>query len=404
MALFSLLLAVIALSPAFKSQDLTNRGLQLAEWTALKDFVEECRQEIAAGLESQACLKAVNAKIPPPPYMDSSVLGNTRRGIVLEQPSLNDTQEASTGVLAPPSLGRGVVSFLFLLTICGLLLFSIERDHSGLRQLSTRDKFETGLNDEDWEHPSEIMTDHTMIEPVVRHPPGGFEGHLRERVVRIHPIYRHSSLDEAIHAADLDEIRLRLRNGEDVNRHWPYLIFSLAISPDTADLAQRIEVARLCLDFGADVNASKGWNGQTALLIAIRFGNVAVARLLIANGATVNFAPTDTLLTALHGCVRLAASGSSSSALEIMEILCRHGADVNRVDRFNETPLQKLLIEASNARYDGGIVERLVPIAQCLIDYDANMPVTLRDRFVVGNPLYGPVQAAFQKGPPFRIE
>ena len=137
---------------------------------------------------------------------------------------------------------------------------------------------------------------------------------------------------------------MRLRNGEDVNEHWPYLIYRLATTPQSTKTAKRLEIARLCLDFGADINARKAWNGQSALNIAIHFGNVDVAKLLIANGATTWSLSSDTNLTALHHCVRLAATGLSRDAQSIMTMLFDYWAKANQADRLGETPLHKLLL------------------------------------------------------------
>lgn len=397
LAILGLLLAVVALSPAFKSQVMTERALQLAEWTALKDFIEECREEVAAGLESQACLRALNAKIPPPPYVESNVLGRIRRTVLEDESVFNDIKSTSAELVALTGVFRTAIILVLITGVCVLLFLSFRKASAEFTRRSKARKAKAEWYDDLSESSSEFMVDHVLIEPTVRYPPSTPEDHLRQRRIRNHPIYRHATLDAAIHAADLNEIRLRFYNGEDVNQHWPYLIYRLAMSPKAVDLAKRIEVARLCLDFGADIDVLKGWNGQSALLIAIHFGNVAVAKLLIANGANVEFAPADSHLTALHRCVRLAATGSSPEALEIMDMLCRRGADVNRVDRHNETPMQKLLIEAWYGRHDDATVDKLLPIAMCLVAHNAHLTTTLKDSFVVGNPLYELVEAAVLK-------
>jgi hypothetical protein len=217
-----------------------------------------------------------------------------------------------------------------------------------------------------------------------------FDTHL----ARTHPIYQHANLEEAIHHQDMTEIKLRLTNGEDVNQHWPYLIYKLAISPPSVETPKHLEIARLCLDFGADVNALKGWNGQSALMIAIHFGNLDVAKLLIVNGAMVSYSPPDSNLTALHRCVRLAVTGSATDALEIMELLFQFGANPNQADRAGETPLHKLLIDAWLKRDNLGCMQKLAPVALSLVEHGAYVPKTLKERYMVGNPVWRAVQDA----------
>ena len=94
-------------------------------------------------------------------------------------------------------------------------------------------------------------------------------------------------------------------------------------------------------------------------MIAIHFGNVNVARLLIVNGAMTCYASPDSNLTALHRCVRLAVTGSAVDALEVMHLLFKHGAKANQSNSLNETPLHNLLIDAWLARHDEQCVEKL---------------------------------------------
>ncbi|KAL6711916.1 hypothetical protein ACN47E_002959 [Coniothyrium glycines] len=395
-AFLGLLFTVVALSPAFRSQNMTERALQLAEWTALKDFIEECREEIAAGLDSQACLRAMKAKIPPPPHVKTGILDRSHREMPRRVPHLNSTSQTLSNQNLESGSIYGLIIVAIFFATCILLSLYLGRFRASRLQHSTnRQNGEETYS----KHPAssadlDVEPATTTTTATIRYPPSEHESSFRRRLVRTHPIYHYTTLDEAIHAADLSEIRMRLCNGEDVNEHWPYLIYRLAISPKAADMAKRIEVARLCLDFGADVNALKGWNGQTALLIAIHFGNVPVAKLLIANGAMVGYSPVDSHLTALHRCVRLAATGSSTDALEIMEMLCQHGADPNQVDRLNETPLHKLLIDAWYARHDEATFDKLFPVALCLIEHGADTPTSIKDKFTVGNPLLELVQAA----------
>ena len=394
-AFLSVLFTIIALSPTFKSQFLSEKQLKLAQWTALKDYIEECREEVAAGIQTQACLKAINIKLPPPPYTKPGTLD--RREFLSIEVVHNNTGKGPGAWQQPVGFSSIIkqCSILGGFTLLALLAWGLMRSYIRIvRESSPRDKV-----NEEWRLLPQMQTvrEGDSLTTTIRHPPATTDSTLRRRIVRTHPIYRHANLEEAIHHEDMAEIRLRLRNGEDVNRHWPYLIYKLAISPPSINTPKHLAIAQLCLDFGADVNALKGWNGQSALMIAIHFGNVQVAKLLIANGALVTYSPPDSNLTALHRCVRLAVTGSASDALEIMELLFDYGAEANQTDRAGETALHKLLIDAWLKRDIAGCIQKLTPIALCLIDHGAHMPTTLKDKYMENNPLWTLVAAAFSK-------
>jgi len=315
-----------------------------------------------------------------------------------------------------------LVFLIIVLTACVFLFLSFEASRSRVlrrHSYSPSQKEDTdtplGLN-------SSQSEEDVTTTSIIRHPPSTPDG-IRRRPIRSHPIYRHANLDEAIHKEDLLEIRARLQNGEDANQHWPYLIYRLATSPSAAsarsaavfvtqqETSHRLEIARLCLDFGADVNALKGFNGQSALMIAIHFGNVDVAKLLIVNGATVCYSPPDSGLTALHRCVRLAVTGSATDALEMMKMLFMYGADANQTDRVGETPLYKLLFDAWFARDDEDTIDRLYPIALCLLENGARVPSMMKEKYILGNPLWDVVHTTIwgtewpeQVGPNYRME
>lgn len=56
--------------PAFAGQDMTEEALELARWTAMKDFIEQCWERKANGPVSDDCENAMAASLPPPPHMD----------------------------------------------------------------------------------------------------------------------------------------------------------------------------------------------------------------------------------------------------------------------------------------------------------------------------------------------
>jgi hypothetical protein len=38
-----MIMTIVSLLPGFKGQDLSKKALDLAEWTALKDYIEQCK-------------------------------------------------------------------------------------------------------------------------------------------------------------------------------------------------------------------------------------------------------------------------------------------------------------------------------------------------------------------------
>jgi len=90
-----------------------------------------------------------------------------------------------------------------------------------------------------------------------------------------------------------------------------------------------LEVVRLLLDKGADVNA-KADSGWTALMGAAWKGHLGVVKLLLEKGAKVDEGKDD--LTAIG-----AAAGGGH--LEVVKLLLEKGADVNARDKDGSTAL-----------------------------------------------------------------
>jgi hypothetical protein len=42
-AFFSLIVAIVSLLPGFNGQELSKKALELAEWTAFKDYMQQCK-------------------------------------------------------------------------------------------------------------------------------------------------------------------------------------------------------------------------------------------------------------------------------------------------------------------------------------------------------------------------
>jgi len=167
---------------------------------------------------------------------------------------------------------------------------------------------------------------------------------------------------------------VRLEDVEDVNKSRSYLIYTLAMSEKEKLSIARLEIAQLYIHCGADVNIVRGWNGEGALMITIRFNNLVVAELLVGNGADVCYAPPDGGLIALHKCVSLAATRQNSDTLKMMGLLLKQGANPNQACRFGGSPLHNLLVEAWYKREQLAQINKFADLARLLIDRGALMP------------------------------
>jgi ankyrin repeat protein len=97
---------------------------------------------------------------------------------------------------------------------------------------------------------------------------------------------------------------------------------------------KHLDIVRLLLEFGADVNATGG-GGLTALLYAMLSDhpNLDLVRVLLEAGADVN-ARDGVKYTPLHRAFRW-----DRDALPVVELLLTHGADVKACDGQGRTPL-----------------------------------------------------------------
>ena len=120
--------------------------------------------------------------------------------------------------------------------------------------------------------------------------------------------------------------------------------------------AGQIEIAKILLDAGADINGLDGFH-DTALITALENDKIEMVKFLVERGANVNI-PTSWGVTPFMG---VCAGGTP----EMVELMIQHGADVNKVfqctvdecrGRYNDTPLK---YAERNRRYAKEIVEIL---------------------------------------------
>jgi ankyrin repeat protein len=102
-----------------------------------------------------------------------------------------------------------------------------------------------------------------------------------------------------------------------------------------------LEVAKLLIICGANVNQATRQDGFTPLCIAAQYGHLKVAKLLIKSQADVN-QTNEYGGTPLHIAVML-------DHLELAKLLIKHKANVNQADTSGATPL---FIAASNGHLE----------------------------------------------------
>lgn len=111
-----------------------------------------------------------------------------------------------------------------------------------------------------------------------------------------------------------------------------------------------LDVVRLLLDHGADVNPTRGWGKRTPLSSAYDGCQLEVMRLLLERGADV-----DTICSLTGSLTRLVHRASLHGNVEALQLLLRHNADVNARGRANCTPLH-----CASLRGHGDAVELLL--------------------------------------------
>lgn len=153
------------------------------------------------------------------------------------------------------------------------------------------------------------------------------------------------SLHQAAADGDLEQVRLLLSQGADVNVKDQRGRAALHRAANTG----HVEVARLLIEYGADVNIGDNLK-RTPLEHAAVAGHTEVARLLIDKGANPNALNRDGL-TPLH-----VAAGSSNK--ETVKLLIDKGADVTLNNDAGKTPLHDAMMSANANRRE--IVELIV--------------------------------------------
>jgi len=99
---------------------------------------------------------------------------------------------------------------------------------------------------------------------------------------------------------------------------------------DALIATSNIDIVKLLIDYGVDINASNRYYNN-ALTLAAVYGYSDIVKLLIENGANINYAGEE-------GSTAL-MNASSQNHIEIVKLLLDNGADVNAINLSGDTAL-----------------------------------------------------------------
>jgi len=149
-------------------------------------------------------------------------------------------------------------------------------------------------------------------------------------IERVQQAKKNKSLFEAVKKADVEQVKLLIAEGADVDAKWRD-VYNKNEGEDTSKWrmertplwhavhAGKIEVIKLLVEADADVNAGS-W---PPLCVAVDENSTAIAEYLIDHGANVNAYPVD------DGWGPLQETAHVSNSIEMAKLLIARGADIN---------------------------------------------------------------------------
>lgn len=151
------------------------------------------------------------------------------------------------------------------------------------------------------------------------------------------PYSSKDDLLEALRNAGTREIaEILLANGADFQQISKFCLLSAPGS--------NIEIARLFLERGADINAASTGNGYTPLHFAAHKAYPELAKFLIDHGAQLEARDEDGH-TPLHIAIWVGKFEKDPKSKEIVELLLREGADLHAPDKWGKSPLHTAVID-----------------------------------------------------------
>ncbi|MFC1763440.1 ankyrin repeat domain-containing protein [Planctomycetota bacterium] len=160
-----------------------------------------------------------------------------------------------------------------------------------------------------------------------KYPASSIAPSTKQMIERIQQVKKNKSLFEAVKKADVEQVRLLVAEGADVDARWQDIHSKKEKDPwpgepgDRTALihavkANNIEAVKLLVEAGADVNAGE-W---PPLMKAVDENNTAIAEYLIDHGANVNYP---------QGWGPLPQVPYIKNSIKMAELLIAKGADVN---------------------------------------------------------------------------
>jgi len=146
-------------------------------------------------------------------------------------------------------------------------------------------------------------------------------------IERVHQVKNRESLFEAVNKGDIEQLKLLISEGADVNIRDQKDMTPLHLTAGNGNT----DIASILIDNGADVNTRIDEYGVTPLHVAAVWGKTAVAELLLAKGADIN-AQTRRGETALEFAIR-------NDHPDVLELLLANGANIEARNNSGETPL-----------------------------------------------------------------
>ena len=203
--------------------------------------------------------------------------------------------------------------------------------------------------------------------------------------------YKVSALQMAAANGHLDMVKKLVEHGANLDKAVPsaavngqkqILEFMLEKNPSqlainkaliSAAGSENTDIVQFLLDKGADVNFINKDNDNTALIRAAGSLKIENARLLLSKNADVN-AKVDDLITPTALFAASTAAMYSQSYSDMIDLLLDHGADVNVLNKKdNSTPLLEVITASNTA---GEEVEQLrLKIVQNLLNKGADLTV-----------------------------
>ncbi|KAI9762971.1 MAG: hypothetical protein M4579_000034 [Chaenotheca gracillima] len=347
---FATILGVLGTVFAISSARFSKNSLQLAEWTAKKDYQEYCLDKKTSGQLDQVCQSILAETLPPPPFQGRSLV---KRLLSLDAASSISSTHLSTiknGTLpAHYDSSRNISDWYSILTIfaiwAGLVIIIARRRSDRRERAGCSEEGVEGLTHAD--RRTNLRKDSSVGDSSAYHcPTNTKEANPFERTPfsTLSPQLRHrktlqvdSAIEtllvrfaDAVASGDLLTTRHILTTGVDLKAktddEYQRTALHLAVS------YRHERITELLLDYGADIEA-RDRHDQTPLHKAVLAGNSKITSLLVSRGAFLEATDRDGR-NALH----LAALFAHE---DTVRVLLKEDVEVDAQDGDGMTPLQK---------------------------------------------------------------